>query len=521
LKPDELIPIVKIKSTSGVFLRYSPAGQPRVEQGPRVACKKGIAVNVNKKNQRYKTVAVLVAALLVLAAVLAYWKIEERRSIGQKGALAYLYALPLVLMDITREEMFKHPAAAAAEPNRFYTIPVLADHTFRTVIRPNVDTLYSAAWLDLAEEPVLLTIPPSDGRYHVEQFMDAWTNVFFAPGIRTLGNAPGRFLIALPTWKGQVPEGYQRIDAPTSMAWILGRVFVNGASDLEAARRYQRSIDLRPLSALDNAEFLPALPDIKGRGAKRADPIDIVRSMDSQAFFARFKRLASQNPPAPADAPFIQDVLQPLGLDPAAHTAFHELPASTRRDIDAGIAEVWSVMSERIAVEGEKTPTGWAGLSTAKHIGAYGTDYKLRAGVAVFGLGANIPEDAIYLNAGVDSTGRELAGGRDYTLTFAASALPPVKGFWSVTLYDRKGYLLDNPIQRYNLRISDPLHYNEDGSLTLLVQPDKPADERMHANWLPSPRDGNFVLSMRLYWPDQDVLDGKWMPPALVPAHRD
>jgi hypothetical protein len=476
---------------------------------------------MNKKITRYKRIAFIVVAVIATATAFVCWKIEERRDFAQQGAQAYVYALPLVLMNVTREEMFAHPAAAAAEPNRFYTIPVLADHTFRTVIRPNVDTLYSAAWLDLDEEPVLLTIPPSDGRYHVEQFMDAWTNVFFAPGIRTLGNKPGRFLIALPTWEGQVPEGYQRIDAPTPMAWILGRVVVNGDHDLDAARRYQRSVDLRPLSKLNDASFLPAMPDIKGRGAKRADPIDIVKNMGSGEFFERFKRLAVANPPAPADAPFIAEVLKPLGLEPSEGGDYDQLPRSTRKGIDAGIAEVWSVMSERIAVEGETTPTGWAGLSTSKGIGAYGTNYKLRAGVAVFGLGANIPADAIYLNAGVDGNGHDLEGGRPYTLTFASDALPPVKGFWSVTLYDRKGYLLNNPIHRYNLRQSDPLHYNEDGSLTLLIQPDKPQDARMLTNWLPSPQDGNFVLSMRLYWPEQDLIDGKWMPPALVPSKPD
>jgi hypothetical protein len=476
---------------------------------------------MNKAIRRSGKISLLVVALVVLALALIYWKVERTRDIAQKGAMAYLYALPLVLMDITRQEMYEHPAAKTAQPNRLYMIPILADHTFRTVIRPNVDTLYSAAWLDLREEPVLLSIPPGNGRYHVEQLMDAWTNVFFAPGIRTLGNEPGRYLITLPTWQGEVPDGYQRVDAPTSMVWLLGRIFVNGESDMDAARRYQRQIDLRPLSELGNPDFQPSYPDARGRGAQRVDPIDIVRNMDSGEFFSRFRKLAHENPPADADAPFIAEILQPLGLAPSENPQADELPDAMRKAIDRGIAEVWAVMTERSAVEKERTPTGWAGLSASKHIGTYGTDYKLRAGVAVFGLGANIAADAVYLNASLDSQGQDLAGGKAYTLTFAAQELPPVKGFWSLTLYDRMGYLLENPLNRYNLRISDALHYNHDGSLTLLVQPDEPDDETMRSNWLPSPRDGTFVLSMRLYWPEQALLDGKWMPPALIPVAVD
>ena len=136
--------------------------------------------------KRRKIGLALASVLAVLAGGLLY-KIKERRDNVALAAEAYLYAMPLVLMDVTREETFKHPAAAAAEPNRMYNIPILADARFRTVIRPNVDTLYSIAWLDLDSEPLVLTVPASEGRYFVVQFMDAWTNVFAAPCIRTLG----------------------------------------------------------------------------------------------------------------------------------------------------------------------------------------------------------------------------------------------------------------------------------------------------------------------------------------------
>lgn len=462
---------------------------------------------------------IIIPLLLVTLLLAGAFIINDFKKLANKGADAYVYALPLVLMDITRQETFKHPAASSAQPNRFYMIPILADHTFRTVVRPNVDTLYSIAWLDLTEEPLLLTVPASRGRYHVEQFMDAWTNVFFAPGIRTLGDEMGKYLITSRNWRGDIPKGYTRIDAPTDMVWILARVFVDGEDDLTAARRYQASLDVRPLSRRGDPNYKPILPDERGRGAKRSDPIDIVRSMSADEFFSRFIALTKHNPPASEDQAFIDDVLRPLQLTQESATDWNSRSSYTRRAIEKGIETVWSVMTHRAAVEKDLTPTGWAGLANSTNIGIYGTNYPLRAGVAVFGLGANMPEDAIYLNASVDGEGEPLQGGKSYTLTFPSGQLPPVNGFWSVTLYDHKGYLLESPTQRYNLRQSDPLTYNADGSLTLLIQPDPPANRKLEHNWLPSPKTGQFVLSMRLYWPEQALLDGKWIPPALIPHH--
>lgn len=464
---------------------------------------------------RQKKILVGIGLVVLLLASALWWRIDETRRVAQAGAQAYLYALPIVLMDVTREQTFSHPAARTATPNRFYHIPVLADHTFRTVIRPNVDTIYSTAWLDISDGPMLLAVPPSDGRYHVIQFMDAWTNVFFAPGIRTLGNETGRFMITRPEWHGIVPDGYERIDAPTDMLWVIGRIYVEGPSDLEAASRYQRSLDLRPLAELGNDGFRAALPDPAGRGVARTDPIDIVKAMEPAAFFERFHALLRANPPAEIDAPFIDETLAPLGLAPGHYAGWAALDRTARRGIELGIQKVWDVMTERAALEKNRTPTGWAGLSTAKLIGDYGTNYELRAGVAVFGLGANIPADAVYLNASVDGGGSALKGGKAYRLTFAPGKLPPVHGFWSVTLYDRKGYLIDHALMRYGLRDSSPIIHNDNGSLTLFIQPEAPGGD-MAANWLPSPPDGEFVLSMRLYWPKELVLQEDWMPPAVM-----
>lgn len=467
--------------------------------------------------KRRKIGLALAAVLAVLAGGLLY-KIKERRDNVALAAEAYLYAMPLVLMDVTREETFKHPAAAAAEPNRMYNIPILADARFRTVIRPNVDTLYSIAWLNLDSEPLVLTVPASEGRYFVVQFMDAWTNVFAAPGIRTLGDRPGKFFIVGPKYSGETPAGMEKIVAPTGMVWLLARVHAKNEADLRAAQVLQHRIDLRPASRLADPAFGPAHPDPAGRDAKRSEPLEIVRNMDTADFYARFRSLTADNPPAPADAPFIKRVLGPLGLAPSKPFSWDQLPAATRRQLEHGKTAVWKVLTERAAVEKSRTPTGWAGFEAVGKIGAYGTDYKTRAGVAAFGLAANLPEDAVYLNASVDGEGRELEGGKAYRLRFARGETPPVKGFWSITLYDREGYLVDHPMRRYAIKQFDPLVYENDGSLILHIQPDDPGPAR-RANWLPSPKTGKFVLSLRAYWPDRRILDRAWMPPGLAAAN--
>jgi hypothetical protein len=466
---------------------------------------------------RRRITGIAVAVLLVALAASVAYKLKERRDTIGLAAEAYLYALPLVLMDVTREETFKHPAAAAAEPNRMYNIPILADARFRTVIRPNVDTLYSIAWLSLEKEPLILSVPRSEGRYFVVQFMDAWTNVFAAPGIRTLGDRPGTFFIVGPGYTGPTPAGMERIAAPTDMVWMLARVHAKGDEDLRAAQVLQHRIDLRPASRLGDADFGPALPDPAGRDAKRSEPLEIVRNMDAQQFYARFSELLNKNPPAKADGPFIERVLDPLGLSPARPLRWGELAAPTRRQLERGKEAVWKVLTERAAVERARTPTGWAGFEAVGKIGAYGTDYKTRAGVAAFGLAANLPQDAVYLNASVDAKGRDLAGGKSYRLRFAPGETPPVNGFWSITLYDRAGYLVDHPLHRYAIKQFDPLVYERDGSLTLYIQPDDPGPAR-RANWLPSPASGNFVLSLRAYWPGKRILERDWMPPGLIAA---
>jgi hypothetical protein len=432
---------------------------------------------------------------------------------------AVLYALPLVIMDLTREQYFADPIAVDATPGSFLHVPILANPTFRAVVRPNVDTLYSTAWLDLSREPVLMTLPPSDGRYYLIQCMDAWTNAFFAPGIRTLGNREGKFAIVGPSWSGEAPAGFEVVRAPTPMVWVLNRVYVRDAADLGAGRAFQRRIDLRPASRAGDAALAggvypkPRDPSAPPRKIMR----DLLHEIGAEAFFERFSRLAAANPASPADPKFAADVLAPLGLAPGARWA--SLTDAQRQALTGGLDRALRALDEPGIRNKQRTvgPTGWSSLSQSIAQGTYGTDYRVRAGVAAIGLGANLREDAIYLNAGVDGAGQPLDGDKRYRLRFAADQTPPVRAFWSVTLYDEKGYLVPSPVERYAIKSGDDTVREPDGSLVIYLQPDDPGPDH-RANWLPTPAHMRFELSLRAYWPGAALLDGTWTPPPVAPV---
>ena len=418
-------------------------------------------------------VLILLASGVLAAGAWLTWAFRPRAELGAKAAL---YALPLVIMDLTREETTAVPGAADAAVNRFRHLPTLANPRFRAVVRPNVDTIYSTAWLDLAAEPVLMTLPPSNGRYFMIQCMDAWTNVFADPGIRTLGNKGATYAITGPDWHGSLPEGVTEIRAPTRMVWVLGRVYVRDQADLPAARAYQQQLDIRPLSRSSDASFRSAYPHPAGRNAKRPIMMDLLKSIGPEAFFERFMKLTVANPPAPQDAQFIKDVLEPLGLAPGKPAGWESIGYFNRRALAFALERVLDRLADRTSLERQRmvTPSGWSGMSEKTPQGSYGTNYPVRAAVAVLGLGANLRADAVYFNASGDGNGKRLDGGKHYHLTFAAGKAPPERGFWSVTLYDDKGYLVASPIGRYAIKSGDDLVYQPDGSLVIYLQPDDP-----------------------------------------------
>ncbi|HEY3741034.1 MAG TPA: DUF1254 domain-containing protein [Bryobacteraceae bacterium] len=431
-----------------------------------------------------------ISALLALLPLCYGQQDVDQKALGQQ---AYLFAYPLVLMDVTRQ--------AAQGMNSLVHLRAFPTDKFRYIVRPNADTLYSNAWLDLEKEPMLLHVPDTHGRFYLMQIMDAWTETISAPGKRTTGTGEGWFAIVGPGWKGTLPAKATRIDCPTNMAWILGRTQTNGAADYENVHAIQDGYRLMPLSRYPDGV---AASDQRRPGARRVPP-QIVAEMSTAEFFRRFAALMKSNPPHAVDAPFMNKLAKSL-----------DAPLSA--DFEAGAERaklLLATIESKRALLGNVGPTGWTKGSSS--IGRYGTNYLARAVVARIGLGANPPEDAVYLNCSVDAMGAALDGSRRYKMHFEKAQLPPVNAFWSITVYDPAGYFISNPIGRYAIGDRDKLKFNEDGSLDLYLQESAPAESDRVNNWLPSPK-GSFNLAMRLYWPRAEILNGSWTPPAVTVA---
>lgn len=429
------------------------------------------------------------------------------------AAKATLYALPIVVVDVTRTETL---AYSGAKPDRFFNRPVLANANSRTVVRPNVDTLYSTAWLDLSTQPMVLTLPPGHGRFFVVQCMDAWSNVFADPGTRTLRDRGATYLLVGPGWHGHLPAGMTRLQAPTPMVWVLARIYVYGDTDLPAARLLQSRMDVRPLSRLSDRSFHSTYPHLLRPTVKPETMHHVLEAMGPQAFFQRFMKLAAMNPAVPADPVFVRTVLQPLGLTSGSwgrvgERARRALAAAYRRVLDRLAGRGPPLMLLR-----QRRVNGWR-LPPAGPQGSFGNRYALRAKVALLGLAQALREDAVYFNAGMDGAGNPLDGSRSYRITFAPGTLPPVQAFWSLTLYDSRGYLIPNRYARYAVSSAAALHRDPDGSTVIYLQPDPP-DPAHGANWLPTPAGRAYQLSLRCYWPDATLLDDQWAPPPIAPS---
>ncbi len=421
---------------------------------------------------------------------------------------AYIYAFPMVLMEMTRRVAFEGAMGSAAAMNQFTHLRAFPDHNFSAVVRPNVDTLYSIAYFDVSEEPLVLTIPQGTDRYHMMPMIDMWTDVFACPGTRTTGSAGGHFAIIGPRWSGELPANVQRIRSPTSVGWIIGRTKTNGVSDYETVHAIQDGYRMTPLSHFGQ----PASPPLAGRVESSFDlgtpPLAQVEQMSAEEYFELFAKLLVENPPHEMDWPILAR-LRRIGFVAGEPFDFSTLSAGVRDALERGA----KAGLELIEDQGQKGSfvNGW--VIKTETMGSYGTAYLQRANVARIGLGANLVEDAVYPITIWDDQGEPYDGSRAYRLHFEADALPPVQGFWSLTMYNDEMYLADNPIARYAIGDRDKLRFNGDGSLDILIQNEPPVEER-RSNWLPAPA-GRFDMVLRLYWPARDVLTGDWVPPAV------
>jgi hypothetical protein len=394
----------------------------------------------------------------------------------------------------------------------------------RAVVTPNSDTPYCMFWLDLRAEPLVLTVPDVDAdRYYSFQLIDWYTHNFAYVGTLSTGNDAGAFLIAGPGWEGTEPEGIDEVlRSETDLVMVVVRTQLFGPDDLAAVEQIQAEYDLQPLSGYLGTDAPPTspMPDL---------PVWEEGAQFDERFYGYLNvamNLLGEPAPGRED---LWERLGRLGLGPGHDFDFAalspELQAAVKAGRDAGFA----------AIEGFVQAHGNDPLSSGRIFGtrAFLTEsaeqyFQLdhvdlpRAAAAHAGLWGNSAAEAMYPMYLVDAEGNPLdASANRYTVTFAEGQLPPVKSFWSLTMYDGPSQLLvENPIDRYllNSTMMEDFRLNEDGSLTLFIQNDSPEDD-WKANWLPAPA-GPFYMVLRLYGPEPGALDGTWTPPATQGVMR-
>jgi hypothetical protein len=443
---------------------------------------------------------------------------EQAHAIGVE---AYVYFYPLLTMDVTRKQLTNVAAkegAIGGPANQFNNIPEFPTADMKAVVRPNFDTLYSSAWLDLTKEPVVLSAPDTGGRYYLLPMLDMWTDVFAAPGWRTTGTGAGHFLIAPPGWRPdlrdrfdefQLPEGTQRIDAPTAHVWIIGRTKTDGPSDYDAVHKIQDGYEITLLSEWGK-ERKPAEVKIDPSIDMKTPPKTQVDTASAADYFAYAAELLKQHGPHVTDQPILARMKR-IGIEPGKSFDLSKADAVVQKALATVPQDAQALMGWKVKTLA-RVADGWS--MNTDTMGVYGNYYLKRAIVAQQGLGANLPEDAIYPLNLVDEGGHPLDGRNDYTIHFDKTQLPPVDAFWSVTLYDNKGFQVANPLNRFAVSSWMPFQYNPDGSLDLYFQHESPGKDK-EWNWLPAPQ-GPYNLTMRLYGPKSDALTGKWNPPAVA-----
>jgi hypothetical protein len=427
------------------------------------------------------------------------------------GVEGYTFLYPLVLMDLTRRQMTNVEAVGKVPgrgpANVFVNVPAFPPAGFRDVVRPNFDTLYSVAWLDLRNEPRIVSVPPAGENYYLLPMYDMWGEVFACPGTRTTGGDAGDFAVVGADWEGKVPEGLRRYDAPTPWVWVIGRTQASVAT-YDLVRTFQAGLKITSLSAWGGEP-----PTVKGYIDPGVDgttpPPRQVAAFDAAAFFSYAAALLQQHAPRAMDYPVL-DRLARIGFHAGDPFDLSTASPLVRKALAQAVPAAQQKISRHRAKLGRHV-NGW-GIATS-NIGTYGTDYLTRACVGLIGLGANLAADAIYPVAYADADGQPLNGAHRYRWHLDDGGLPPVRAFWSLTLYDAEGFPVPNELDRFAIGDRDDLRFNADGSLDIHIQHERP--DGGTSNWLPAPA-GAFNLCARLYYPKPEVIDGTWVPAAVT-----
>ena len=467
-------------------------------------------------------------AVIVPLVFLAGCSKSDNESTGQKApgteqAVAdaidvYVYGYPLVTMDMTRRFMTNvaTPDAQHAPMGQILKARTYPAPDYHAVTAPNADTLYTTAWIDVSNEPWVLSVPDMGDRYYLLPMLSGWTDVFQVPGKRTTGGKAQVYAITGPGWSGTLPKGVTEYKSPTGMVWLLGRIYCTGTpADYAAVHALQDKFSLVPLSSYGKP-YTPPAGEVDSSFDMKTAVRDQVDALSVNDYFNYLARLMKTNPPAAADAPLVEK-MKAIGLEPGKDFDPSKLGAFDKEVIKT-VPKLAQVKIMEYFKKAAEPVNGWMYLT--KDIGIYGTNYIQRALVTAIGLGANRPQDAIYPTSQKDSEGHEYDGAsKKYVMHFNKGELPPVNGFWSITMYDKDYFFVPNPLNRYTLSARNKFNVNPDGSIDLYLQADSPGKAK-EANWLPAPK-AQFIPMLRLYWPKEtppSIIDGTWKPPAITVA---
>jgi hypothetical protein len=425
---------------------------------------------------------------------------------------AYIYGYPLVTVDMTRRVItnMSHIEGARGPMGRIISLRQYPDASYRDVTAPNADTLYSTGFFYVDKEPWVLSIPDMKGRYFLFPMLDGWTTVFAVPGTRTTGTGAQTYAITGPGWSGTLPSGVKELKSPTNIVWLIGRVYCTGTpEDYAAVHALQDQFKMVPLSSYGK-EYTPPTSTVDPSIDMKTPVRDQVNHMDAVAYFTLLAQLMKANPPYAADAQEVARFAK-IGLVPGKDFDPSKLNADFVKRIPQAAFD--RIMLQTKVNNAVKHINGW--IYDTK-TGIYGNDYLNRALVTAVGLGANRIQDAIYPFSPKDADDHDYDGANKYVVHFAKDQLPPVSGFWSVTMYDPKYFFVANPINRYSISPRQNLKTNSDGSTDLYIQNQSP-DADKESNWLPAPP-GKFILMLRMYRPHEDppsIIDGTWTPPSV------
>jgi hypothetical protein len=439
-------------------------------------------------------------------------KITEEYA-AQVARDTYFWAWPLVNVYNRRlaysaiKEIVMAGPAPAAPLNRLGMLTDYIEPGERLVACPNQDVVYGAGSLALDQSAVVIQVPDFGTRFWVYQIVDTRTDSFVQLG-KMYGTTPGFYLLVGPDWRGQVPKGITKVfRSQTNTGFVAPRVFQDDTpQDKRAVQDVLQKIMMYPVAEFDGT--------MKSRDWSQLPKAPSTSSGDEETRWVVPETFFDELPDVLVDAP-------PLPGEEARYAQVRAVLVAAKRNPKLKEIMVRAASEADISLikplfefrnYGQQLPHHW---STISNEAAFGTDYFTRTAVAKSNIFVNSPNETKYFYQDLDIAGARLNGANRYTIIFPRDQIPPVNGFWSLTLYNQHHFFAPNDINRYSVGTKNKdLKLDPDGSLTIYVQA-SPPDDAQRSNWLPAPKDANFTLYIRAYWPKPEITDGSWVPPPV------